>query len=53
VPGATVSEVERDREDTAASTYEVKLILPDGSTVKVHLDAGYKVVEAVREGRDD
>jgi hypothetical protein len=53
VPGATVREVERDTEDTAASTYEVKLILPDGSTVKVLLDANYKVIQTTRKDRDD
>jgi hypothetical protein len=53
VPGATVREVERDSEDTAGSSYEVKLILPDGSTIKVRLDSSYKVVETAREGRDD
>jgi uncharacterized membrane protein YkoI len=53
VPGATVREIERDTEDTAGSSYEVELVQPDGSTVKVHLDANYKVIETSREGRDD
>jgi hypothetical protein len=53
VPGATVREVERDTKDTAGSTYEVKLTLPDGSTVKVLLDANYKVIQTTRKDRDD
>jgi hypothetical protein len=53
VPGATVREVERDSEDTAASTYEVKLILPDGATIKVLLDGNFKVIQTTRKDRDD
>jgi uncharacterized membrane protein YkoI len=53
VPEATVREIERDSEDTAGGGYEIELVQPDGSTVKVHLDADYKVVASVREGRDD
>jgi hypothetical protein len=51
VPGATVREVERDREGTAGSTYEVELILPDGSTVEVLLDAGFEVLATDRDDR--
>jgi len=53
VPGATVREVERDTDGTADSGYEVELLQPDGSTIKVHLDSSYKVVQTAREGRDD
>ena len=53
VPDATVREIERDTEDTAGSGYEVELVQPDGSTVKVRLDAAYKVIETSREGHDD
>jgi hypothetical protein len=37
----------------AGSGYEVELVQPDGSTVKVHLDATYKAAETLREGRND
>jgi uncharacterized membrane protein YkoI len=53
VPGATVREVERDSEDGSGGGYEVELTRPDGSTVKVRLDASYRVIETAREGRDD
>jgi uncharacterized membrane protein YkoI len=53
VPGATVREVERDTEDPAGGGYEVELVQPDGSSVKVRLDTNLKVIETSREGRDD
>jgi hypothetical protein len=53
VPGAAVQEVERDSDGASGSGYEVELVQPDGSTVKVRLDGSYKVVETAREGRDD
>jgi hypothetical protein len=53
VPGATVQEVERDTDGASGTTYEVELAQPDGSTMKVHLDGSYRVVETAREGRDD
>jgi uncharacterized membrane protein YkoI len=53
VPGATVREVERASDGASGSAYEVELVQPDGSTLKVHLDANYKVIETSREGRDD
>ena len=51
VRGATAREVEREaNDDNPSSAYEVELTRPDGSTVEVDLDAGFKVLAT---GRDD
>jgi hypothetical protein len=46
VSGATAREVEREAndDDNPASAWEVELVRPDGSTVEVDLDAGFKVL---------
>jgi hypothetical protein len=44
-----VREVERDTEDTAGSTYEVELVRPNGASVEVDLDAGFKVLATDRD----
>ena len=51
--GGTANSVERDNEDGAS--WEVEVTRPDGSTVDVRLDAGYKVVviEGDSEESDD
>ena len=51
--GGTANAVERDSEDGA--TWEVEVTRPDGETVDVRLDAGYRevVVEDDSEAADD
>ena len=60
VSGATAREVEREAgdDDNPRSTWEVELTRPDGSTVEVDLDAGFKVLATDRDddrgdGRDN
>jgi hypothetical protein len=51
VPGATAREVEREAgdDDNPGSAFEVELTRPDGSTVDVDLDAGFKVLATDRD----
>jgi uncharacterized membrane protein YkoI len=51
VSGATAREVEREAndEDNPSSAYELELTRPDGSTVEVDLDAGFKVLATDRD----
>jgi uncharacterized membrane protein YkoI len=42
IPGGRANAVERDSEDGA--TWEVEVTRPDGGTVDVRLDAGYRLV---------
>jgi uncharacterized membrane protein YkoI len=51
VAGATAREVEREAgdDDNPASAWEVELVRPDGSTVEVDLDAGFKVLATDRD----
>jgi hypothetical protein len=50
-PGATVRGVEREvgDDESPRSAYEVELARPDGSTVEVDLDAGFKPLATDRE----
>jgi uncharacterized membrane protein YkoI len=52
VPGATAREVEREAgaDDNPGSAYEVELTRPNGATVEVDLDAGFKVLATERDG---
>jgi uncharacterized membrane protein YkoI len=51
VSGATAREVEREAgdDDNPGSAYEVELVRPNGSTVEVDLDAGFKVLATDRD----
>ena len=51
VSGATAREVEREAgdDDNPSSAWEVELTRPDGSTVEVDLDAGFKVLATDRD----
>jgi uncharacterized membrane protein YkoI len=51
VSGATAREVERETgdDDQRASAWEVELVRPDGATVEVDLDAGFKVLATDRD----
>jgi uncharacterized membrane protein YkoI len=51
VAGATAREVEREAgdDDNPGSAYEVELVGPNGSTVEVDLDAGFKVLATERD----
>ena len=51
VSGATAREVEREAgdDDNPASAWEVELVRPNGSTVEVDLDAGFKVLATDRD----
>jgi hypothetical protein len=51
VPGATARKVEREAgdDDNPASAWEVELVRPDGATVEVDLDAGFKVLATDRD----
>jgi uncharacterized membrane protein YkoI len=57
VSGATAREVEREAggDDHPSSAYEVELSGPNGGTVEVDLDAGFKVLATERDdgGRGD
>lgn len=57
VPGASAREVERETgdDDNPGSAWEVELSRPDGATVEVDLDAGFKVLATDRDDdrRDD
>jgi uncharacterized membrane protein YkoI len=54
VPGATVREAERDRDDDfPQAAYEVELVKPDGSSAEVKLDATFKVLDIDRDGPND
>jgi hypothetical protein len=48
--GGTVNSVESDSENGA--TYEVEVTKPDGTTVDVRLDDGFKVVVIEGDGED-
>jgi uncharacterized membrane protein YkoI len=51
VSGATAREVERETgdDDNPSSAWEVELTRPDGATVEVDLDAGFKVLATDRD----
>ena len=51
VSGATAREVERETgdDDNPSSAYEVELTRPNGATVEVDLDAGFKVLATDRD----
>jgi hypothetical protein len=51
VAGASAREVEREAgdDDNPASAYEVELVRPNGSAVKVDLDAGFEVLATERD----
>jgi uncharacterized membrane protein YkoI len=53
VSGATAREVEReaDGDGNRGSAYEVELVRPNGSTVEVDLDAGFKVLATDHDDR--
>jgi uncharacterized membrane protein YkoI len=53
VSGATAREVEREAgdDDNRGSAYEVELVRPNGSTVEVDLDAGFKVLATDHDDR--
>ncbi len=50
IPGGRVNAVERDSEGGA--TWEVEVTRPDGNTVAVRLDAGYKRVGVEGDGEE-
>jgi hypothetical protein len=49
VPGATAREVEHGDDDNRGGAWEVDLTRPDGATVEVDLDAGFKVLATDRD----
>ncbi len=52
VSGATAREVEREAgDDNPGSAHEVELVRPNGSTVEVDLDAGFKVLATDHDDR--
>jgi uncharacterized membrane protein YkoI len=54
VPGATVRQVERDRDDDfPRAAYEVELVKRDGSSAEVKLDANFKVLDIDRDRPND
>jgi hypothetical protein len=50
IPGGHANAVERDTENGA--TWEVEVRKPDGSTVDVRLDAGYRLVVVEADSED-
>lgn len=51
VPGATVREVERER-DSAGAVWEVELVQRDGTRVEVDLNDSFQTVKIERSGHD-